>query len=70
MRYLAKPSPVEGVPPSEVFRDCFRAVCDTKLKLSMTDAPFNQDIMNSDSFSGQVRSLTYDVISKPSQFAR
>ena len=32
--------------PEAFFRDCFGAVCDTKLKLGMTDAPSKSDIMN------------------------
>ena len=51
--------------PDDFLRDCYGAVCDRKLKLGVSDAPFKLDIVKLDSFSGQVRSLTYDVISKP-----
>ena len=41
------------------------AVCNSKLTLGLPDAPFKSDLVKPDSFSGQVRSLTYNVISKP-----
>ena len=46
------------------FRDCSVAVCDEELILGMIDAPFKPGIMKVDLFSGQVRLLTYDVITK------
>ena len=36
-----------------------------ELKLGITDVLFKSDLMESDSFSGQVRSLTCDIRSKP-----
>ena len=40
------------------------AVCDRELELGMTD-PYSSRTLYTFSFSGQVRSLTYNVISKP-----
>ena len=45
--------------------DCSVAVCDRELKICMTDSPFKSDVIIF-SVSDQVKSLTYDVINKPS----
>ena len=52
------------LPLPPVFRDCSRAVCDGELIRSLTDGPFKPGIMSYVSFLGQVRSLTYDAISR------
>ena len=52
-------------PPRQFSRDCSGAACDRELKRGTTDSPFKPDVVNCFSFSGQVRSLTYDVINKP-----
>ena len=59
----------KDTPPSTVFRDCSGAVCNTELKRCITDASFEPDIIIFDLFLGQVRSLTYDIIRKPSPVA-
>ena len=54
-----------GAAPKTLFAffcDYSGDVCDGELKLGMIDARFNPDMMHFHSFSGQVRSLTYDVI--------
>ena len=55
------PSPAQGVSdtPLTVFRDCSEAVCDLPHALSKSH------LKKPDSFLVQVRSLTYDAISKP-----
>ena len=52
-------------PPRRVSRDCSGAVCARELKFCMTDPSLNFDVINCSLFSGQVRSPTYDVMSKP-----
>ena len=53
-----------GATPRWFSRDCSGAVCDRELKLDKTDARFKLNMIIF-LFSGQDRSLTYDVISKP-----
>ena len=50
--------------PKRFSRDCSRAVYDGEPKFGTTD-PHSSRILPNCSFSSQVMSLTYDVISKP-----
>ena len=56
-----------AVPPEAFAIELKIDKIDGEIKFGMTDLPFNLDIIDFFSFSGQVRSLTYNVISKPSQ---
>ena len=56
---------VGRVPPHRAFRDSSKHAEGRQLKLGIPNILFKLDLLIPTAFSGQVRSLTYDVINKP-----
>ena len=60
------PRPRRGdATPWRFFHDCSERVIDRELKFGIADPWFKPDLLEPIAFSGQVRSLTYDIIREP-----